>query len=155
MQFGNFLGQETDIDELDDVVSVFLGNHLHVCYIGLSCLLEALGRRGSTSVPLVGISDAPELQLIMFFLVLLIYLLTIGGNMIILFLVCLDPKLHTPMYFFLANLSVIDMFSTTVTPHNILIIFIICDNRISYESCICQMYFFGFLICDELLFYLQ
>ncbi|XP_069610555.1 olfactory receptor 2AP1-like [Ranitomeya imitator] len=99
-----------------------------------------------------GISDAPELQLIIFFLVLLIYLLTIGGNMMILFLVCLDPKLHTPMYFLLANLSVLDMFSTTVTLHNILIIFITGDNRISYESCICQMYFSGFLICDEFLF---
>ncbi|XP_073405492.1 olfactory receptor 6C3-like [Dendrobates tinctorius] len=99
-----------------------------------------------------GISDAPELQIIIFFLVLLIYLLTIGGNMIILFLVCLDPKLHTPMYFFLANLSVLDMFSTTVTLHNILIIFITGDNRISYESCICQMYFSGFMICDEFLF---
>ncbi|XP_077137658.1 olfactory receptor 2AP1-like [Ranitomeya variabilis] len=99
-----------------------------------------------------GISDSPELQLIIFFLVLLIYLLTIGGNMIILFLVCLDTKLHTPMYFLLANLSVLDMFSTTVTLHNILIIFITGDNRISYESCICQMYFSGFLICDEFLF---
>ncbi|XP_075180935.1 olfactory receptor 6C3-like [Anomaloglossus baeobatrachus] len=99
-----------------------------------------------------GISDAPQLQMIIFLLVLLIYLLTIGGNMIILFLVCLNSNLHTPMYFFLANLSVLDMFSTTVTLHNILIIFITGNNRISYESCICQMYFFGFLICDELLF---
>ncbi|XP_073498517.1 olfactory receptor 5V1-like [Phyllobates terribilis] len=99
-----------------------------------------------------GICDAPELQMIIFILVLLVYLITIGGNMIILFLICLDPKLHTPMYFFLANLSVLDMFSTTVTLHNILIIFITGDNRISFESCICQMYFFGFLICDELLF---
>ncbi|KAM4019270.1 olfactory receptor 6C3-like [Anomaloglossus baeobatrachus] len=99
-----------------------------------------------------GISDAPELQMIIFLLVLLIYLLTIGGNMIILFLVCLYSNLHTPMYFFLANLSVLDMFSTTVTLHNILIIFITGNNRISYESCICQMYFSGFLICDEFLF---
>ncbi|XP_040262319.1 olfactory receptor 6C1-like [Bufo bufo] len=99
-----------------------------------------------------GISDVPELQTSIFILVLLIYLLTLGGNMIILLLVCLDHKLHTPMYFFLANLSVLDTFSTTVTLHNILATFITGDNTISYAGCICEMYFFGFLICDELLF---
>ncbi|KAM3912228.1 olfactory receptor 5V1-like [Leptodactylus fuscus] len=99
-----------------------------------------------------GISDAPELQTIVFLSVLLLYLLTLGGNTIILLLVCLDHKLHTPMYFFLANLSVLDMFSSTVTLHNILVIFITGDNTVSYGSCLCQMYFFGFLICDELLF---
>ncbi|XP_056397360.1 olfactory receptor 1019-like [Hyla sarda] len=99
-----------------------------------------------------GISDAPELQTIIFLLVLLIYLLALGGNTIILLLVCLDHQLHTPMYFFLANLSVLDMFSTTVTLHNILVMFITGNNLVSYASCICEMYFFGFLICDELLF---
>ncbi|XP_075692792.1 olfactory receptor 5V1-like [Rhinoderma darwinii] len=100
---------------------------------------------------LKGISDAPELQTIIFFLVLLMYLLTLGGNMILLLLVLLDHKLHTPMYFFLANLSVLDMFSATVTLHNIPIMFLTGDKAVSYARCICEMYFFGFLICDELL----
>ncbi|XP_071980907.1 olfactory receptor 5V1-like [Engystomops pustulosus] len=99
-----------------------------------------------------GISDAPEVQSMIFLLVFLTYLLSLGGNTMILLLVCLDHKLHTPMYFFLANLSVLDMFSTTVTLHNILFMYITGDNTISYSGCMCQMYFFGFLICDELLF---
>ncbi|XP_075042073.1 olfactory receptor 5V1-like [Mixophyes fleayi] len=99
-----------------------------------------------------GITDVPELQAPIFLLVLLIYLGTLGGNMTILLLVYMDHHLHTPMYFFLANLSVIDMWSTTVTLHNILLIGITGNRDISYVSCIAQMYFFGSLISDELLF---
>ncbi|KAM8953764.1 olfactory receptor 5G9-like [Pelodytes ibericus] len=99
-----------------------------------------------------GISDDPELQLLIFLLVLLIYLLTLGGNMTILLLVFLDPHLHTPMYFFLANLSILDMSSATVTLHNILIIFLTGDRAIPYVTCMTQMHFCGSLFCDELLF---
>ncbi|XP_040181142.1 olfactory receptor 1019-like [Rana temporaria] len=98
-----------------------------------------------------GISDLPELQTLIFFLVLFIYLLSLGVNLTIFLLVCLDHQLHTPMYFLLTNLSVLDMFSTTVTLHNILIGFIIGDNTISYGACLSEMYIYGFLICDELL----
>ncbi|XP_075042076.1 olfactory receptor 6C3-like [Mixophyes fleayi] len=98
-----------------------------------------------------GISDVPELKTPIFLLVLLIYLITVGGNMTILLLVCMDHHLHTPMYFFLANLSILDMFSTTVTLHNVLVIFIRGENRVSYAGCMSEMYFFGFLTCDELL----
>ncbi|KAM4641757.1 olfactory receptor 8K3-like [Discoglossus pictus] len=58
---------------------------------------------------LKGISDIPELQTPIFLLVLLLYLIIIGGNMTILLLICLDPHLHTPMYFFLGNLSILDI----------------------------------------------
>ncbi|KAM8952725.1 olfactory receptor 8J2-like [Pelodytes ibericus] len=98
-----------------------------------------------------GISDDPEMQVPIFLLVLLIYLLTLGGNMTILLLVCLDPHLHTPMYFFLANLSFIDMSSATVTLHNIFIIFMTGNRTISYVTCITQMYFVGGFINIELL----
>ncbi|XP_018421032.1 PREDICTED: olfactory receptor 5V1-like [Nanorana parkeri] len=99
-----------------------------------------------------GISDIPELQAPIFLLVLFIYLFTVGGNMTIFLLVCLDHHLHTPMYFFLVNLSMIDMCSTTVTLHKILLIGLTGDQAISYFSCIAQIYFFGSFISDELLF---
>ncbi|XP_073456992.1 olfactory receptor 5V1-like [Aquarana catesbeiana] len=98
-----------------------------------------------------GISDIPELQAPIFLLVLLIYLLTLGGNMTILLLVCLNHHLHTPMYFFLVNLSMIDMCSTTVTIHKILLIGLTGNHVISYLSCIAQIYFFGSFVTDELL----
>ncbi|XP_018421031.1 PREDICTED: olfactory receptor 5V1-like [Nanorana parkeri] len=99
-----------------------------------------------------GFSDIPELQAPIFLLVLFIYLLTLGGNMTIILLVCLDHHLHTPMYFFLVNLSFIDICATTVTLHKILLINLTGDRVISYIGCIGQMYVFGSLVSDELLF---
>ncbi|KAM4641221.1 olfactory receptor 6C74-like [Discoglossus pictus] len=93
-----------------------------------------------------GISDIPELQTPIFLLVLLVYLIILGGNMTILLLICLDPHLHTPMYFFLGNLSLLDMSSTTVTLHPILVAFITGDNTVSFLGCMSQMFIFSCLV---------
>ncbi|KAM4696249.1 olfactory receptor 8J2-like [Rhinophrynus dorsalis] len=98
-----------------------------------------------------GVSDVPELQVPIFLIVLLIYLLTIGGNMTIALLVCLDPQLYTPMYFFLCNLSIIDMCSTTDTQHRVLMNFISGDKMVSFPACMAQMHIFASLTADELL----
>ncbi|XP_063288425.1 olfactory receptor 6C74-like [Pelobates fuscus] len=98
-----------------------------------------------------GISDHAELQVLIFLLVLLIYLITLGGNMTILLLVCLDRHLHTPMYFFLGNLSILDMSSTTVTLHKILANFISGNKTISFNACMTQVYIFASLTGQELL----
>ncbi|XP_056397368.1 olfactory receptor 150-like [Hyla sarda] len=104
-----------------------------------------------TNFIIVGISSVPELQLPIFLLALVIYLLTLSGNMIILLLVCLDCHLHTPMYFFLANLSILDMSSSTITLHMVLIGFISGSIMVSYGGCILQMYLWASLIGLELL----
>lgn len=98
-----------------------------------------------------GISGTPELQIPIFLLVLLIYVITLGGNMTILFLVIIDHHLHTPMYFFLSNLSVVDITSVTVTLHKILFTFITGDRRLAFIPCVAQMYVFISLVCVELL----
>ncbi|KAM4696168.1 olfactory receptor 5AR1-like [Rhinophrynus dorsalis] len=98
-----------------------------------------------------GISDIPELQPPFFFLVLLLYLISLGGNLTILLLVCLDHQLHTPMYFFLCNLSILDMSISTVTLHKVLVIFVTGNNKISFMSCISQLYFFSCFTTTELL----
>ncbi|KAM3912234.1 olfactory receptor 5B12-like [Leptodactylus fuscus] len=100
---------------------------------------------------ITGISDNPLLQFLVFLLVLLIYLTTLGGNLTILLLVCLDHHLHTPMYFFLANLSVLDISCSTITLHKILTSFILGDNTISVLECHVQIFIFLSLTCDELL----
>ncbi|XP_056397372.1 olfactory receptor 5B12-like [Hyla sarda] len=97
-----------------------------------------------------GISDDPELQAPIFVLVLLIYLVVLVGNMSLLLLVCLDSHLHTPMYFFLANLSIVDMMSPTVTLHKILLTFITGDNMVPYIPCLLQFYIFASLTSHEL-----
>ncbi|XP_040181056.1 olfactory receptor 150-like [Rana temporaria] len=100
---------------------------------------------------IVGISDVPEMQLPIFLIVLFIYLITFGGNMTILSLICLDHRLHIPMYFFLANLSILDMASSSVTLFKILASFITGNSMISYQACILQLYICASLIGLELL----
>ncbi|KAM4641750.1 olfactory receptor 6C74-like [Discoglossus pictus] len=100
---------------------------------------------------LEGISDIPNMRAPIFYLVLLLYLAILGGNTTILQLVCLDRQLHTPMYFFLGNLSLMNMSSTTITLHNTLVSFISHDNTVSVRSCFSQFYFFASLAADELL----
>ncbi|KAM4641923.1 olfactory receptor 6C74-like [Discoglossus pictus] len=99
---------------------------------------------------LKGISDMPELQTTIFLLVLIVYLIILGGNMTIFLLICLDPHLHTPMYFFLGNLSLLDMSSTTVTLHSTLVTFITGDNTMSFLGCMSQMFIFSCLVVNEL-----
>ncbi|KAM4641790.1 olfactory receptor 2AP1-like [Discoglossus pictus] len=97
-----------------------------------------------------GISDIPELQTPIFLLILLIYLVTLSGNMTILLLICLDPQLHSPMYFFLGNLSLLDMSSTTVTLQSTLVAFVTGDNTVSFLGCMSQLFIFSCLADNEL-----
>ncbi|KAM3912196.1 olfactory receptor 2AP1-like [Leptodactylus fuscus] len=99
---------------------------------------------------LKGISDVPELQVLIFLVVLLIYLICLGGNLTILLLVCCDRHLHTPMYFFLANLSVIDISGSTTTLHRIFVIFATHNHIISTLACMAQVYIFCTLTSNEI-----
>ncbi|KAM4641292.1 olfactory receptor 5B12-like [Discoglossus pictus] len=98
-----------------------------------------------------GISDVPELQVVIFIVVLLLYLTTLAGNFIIVLLVCMDSLLHTPMYFFLANLSILDISCSTLTLHKILTSFVLNDKTVSFFSCLTQVYFFACFTSNELL----
>ncbi|KAG8552809.1 hypothetical protein GDO81_003081 [Engystomops pustulosus] len=97
-----------------------------------------------------GISDVPEMQVPIFILVLAIYLITLGGNLTILLLICLDHHLHNPMYFFLGNLSVVDICCSTITLHRILLSFLTGNKTISVTECMIQTYMFGSLAGHEL-----
>ncbi|XP_053545505.1 olfactory receptor 5V1-like [Bombina bombina] len=97
-----------------------------------------------------GFSEVPEFQAIIFCLVLLIYIISIAGNLIIVILVCLDSYLKTPMYFFLCNLSLLDISSVTVTLHKILLIYISGNNKVSFLGCMTQLFLFVALVGDEL-----
>ncbi|KAM3912223.1 olfactory receptor 6C1-like [Leptodactylus fuscus] len=99
---------------------------------------------------LKGFSDTPELQIIVFVVVLFIYLITLGGNMTILILICLERHLHTPMYFFLANLSIIDISFTTANEHKIFISFLTGDQTISFYGCMIQCFMSGSFTIHEL-----
>ncbi|KAM3919877.1 olfactory receptor 2G3-like [Leptodactylus fuscus] len=90
---------------------------------------------------LPGLSTIPHLQIIGFLVFMVMYIITLAGNCLLLITVRISPTLHTPMYFFLSNLSFIDIcFSSTIVPV-ILINTLSKDNRISVGACVFQMFF--------------
>ncbi|XP_030042395.1 olfactory receptor 6-like [Microcaecilia unicolor] len=99
---------------------------------------------------ILGFHEFPELQIPLFILFLLIYLTILMGNLTIILIVCLDPHLHTPMYFFLSNLSFLDISCTSVSLPKLLDILLRKAHRVSMTGCFTQMYFFLSLACTEI-----
>ncbi|XP_039728765.1 LOW QUALITY PROTEIN: olfactory receptor 8A1 [Pteropus medius] len=98
---------------------------------------------------LKGLTNRPELQLPLFLLFLLIYSVTMIGNLGIITLICLNAQLHTPMYYFLSNLSLVDLcYSSVITP-KMLVNFVSEENIISYAGCMLQLYFFLVFVIAE------
>ncbi|KAM6159793.1 olfactory receptor 5B3-like isoform 2-T2 [Erethizon dorsatum] len=96
-----------------------------------------------TEFLLLGLTDDPHLQLPLFVTFLLIYTLTVVGNLGMILLILLDPHLHTPMYFFLGNLSLVDFsYSSAVTP-TVMAGLLTGNKVISYNACAAQMFLFG------------
>ncbi|XP_042834354.1 olfactory receptor-like protein OLF4 [Panthera tigris] len=91
---------------------------------------------------LLGFSERPELQPLLFGLFLSMYLITVFGNLLILLAISSDSHLHTPMYFFLANLSFVDICFTSTTVPKMLWNIQTQTKVITYEDCITQMNFF-------------
>uniref|UniRef100_G3TZW1 Olfactory receptor n=2 Tax=Loxodonta africana TaxID=9785 RepID=G3TZW1_LOXAF len=95
-----------------------------------------------TEFILVGLTNTPGLQVPLFILFTLIYLISVFGNLGMMTLILLNSRLHTPMYFFLSNLSLVDLgYSSAVTP-KVMAGFLVGDNIISYNACAAQMFFF-------------
>nr|XP_034957304.1 olfactory receptor 1020-like [Zootoca vivipara]XP_034991315.1 olfactory receptor 1020-like [Zootoca vivipara] len=95
-----------------------------------------------TEFILLGLSNNPEAQIILFGFFLVIYLVALIGNILIFLIISLDNRLHNPMYFFLANLSVVDIGYTTSTVPKMLMNYLSKDKSISLAGCFSQMYFF-------------
>ncbi|KAM6160797.1 olfactory receptor 5B2-like [Erethizon dorsatum] len=91
---------------------------------------------------LLGLTGIPELRVPLFIMFTLIYLITLLGNLGMVTLILLDSRLHTPMYFFLSNLSLVDcVYSSAVTP-KVMAGLLTGDQVISYGGCAAQMFFF-------------
>ncbi|XP_028625922.1 olfactory receptor 5B3-like [Grammomys surdaster] len=96
-----------------------------------------------TQFILLGLTDDPDLQLPLFIIFLLIYIITMLGNLGMILLILLDSRLHTPMYIFLGNLSLVDFcYSSAVTP-KVIAGLLMGDKIISYNDCAAQMFFFA------------
>ncbi|XP_077713631.1 olfactory receptor 7G3-like [Canis aureus] len=114
--------------------------------------MESENRTEVSEFILLGLSEDPELLPLLFGLFLTMYLVTMLGNLLIILAVGSDSHLHTPMYFFLANLSFVDIsFTSTIVPK--MLVNIQTQNKaITYAGCLTQLYFFMVFICmDNLL----
>ncbi|XP_041521417.1 olfactory receptor 1361-like [Microtus oregoni] len=95
-----------------------------------------------TEFLLLGLTGQSEKEEIVFGMFLWMYLVTISGNLLIMLAISCDPRLHTPMYFFLANLSSVDISAPSVTVPKALVNHVLGSKSISYTECMVQIYFF-------------
>ena len=108
------------------------GNHTHV-----------------TEFILMGVSDHPELQIPFFCVFLIIYGLTLAGNLGIVILTSVDSQLQTPMYFFLKHLAIINLGNSSVIAPQMLVNFLVTKKTISYYACAAQLGgFIAFVVAE-------
>ncbi|NXH14997.1 O12D3 protein, partial [Bucco capensis] len=111
--------------------------------------LAMLNKTEVSEFILLCLTDLQQLQHIFFISFLLLYLTCLLGNGAIVATVIAEPRLHTPMYFFLANLSCLDIFYSTVTVPKMLTGFLFGHQPISFAGCLAQLHFFHFLGSTE------
>ncbi|XP_075409002.1 olfactory receptor 6C75-like [Tenrec ecaudatus] len=105
-----------------------------------------------TEFILLGLTDDPLWQVVLFIFLLITYMLSVTGNLIIITLTLSDPHLQTPMYFFLRNFSFLEISFTSVCTPRFLVTIVTGDKTISYNGCVAQLFFFILLGVTE--FYL-
>ena len=97
---------------------------------------------------LMGFSDVRELQILYFFVFLALYTMSVTGNLLIIIAVVLDYHLHTPMYFFILNLAMMDLGSVSVTVPKSIATSVTDDRSISYAGCVAQVFFYVFFLAS-------
>nr|XP_033799947.1 olfactory receptor 1009-like [Geotrypetes seraphini] len=107
----------------------------------------ALNTLKVTEFIILGFFEFPEMQFLLFLVFLIIYLMSLTGNLLIIITVCSNSYLHSPMFFFLINLSFLEICYVTVTVPKLLAVLIAENKTISFAQCMIQMYLF--LVCTD------
>ena len=123
--------------KITHAIFIFPGSHLHH--------MEPGNNTQFSEFFLLGLSEEQELQPLIFGLFLSMYLITVFGNLLIILVTISDSHLHTPMYFFLSNLSFVDMCFTSTTIPKMLQNIENQSKVITYEGCIIQVFFLHIL----------
>ncbi|KAM4707037.1 olfactory receptor 6P1-like [Discoglossus pictus] len=98
---------------------------------------------------LLGFPTSRPIQILLFSIFLLVYVLTIAENLFVIVRIWSSFKLHKPMYFFLGHLSFLEMWYISVTVPKLLSVFLMESRNISFTACMTQLYFFSSLVCTE------
>ena len=120
--------------KINHVIFIFLGSHLHH--------MEPSNNTQFSEFFLLGFSDNPELQPLIFGLFLSMYLIAVFGNLLIILVTNSDSHIHTPMYFFLSNLFFVDICFTSTTIPKMLQNIQTQSKVITCEGYIVQTYFY-------------
>ncbi|XP_074838761.1 olfactory receptor 5G3-like isoform X1 [Carettochelys insculpta] len=100
---------------------------------------------------LLGFGNVPEMETLLFLLLLLIYIVTMTGNTLIITLVVTDQHLQTPMYIFVGNLSFLEICYSSAILCRLLASLLTGNKTISVSGCLVQLYFFGIMANSEAL----
>ncbi|XP_073518201.1 olfactory receptor 5V1-like [Phyllobates terribilis] len=101
-----------------------------------------VGNSTVTEFILLGFLALISVQILLFNVFLVFYMLTLSGNFLIILITSASKALHTPMYFFIWNLSLLEIFYTSVTIPKMLLNFILKTTSITFSACVAQVYFF-------------
>ncbi|XP_066840421.1 uncharacterized protein [Anser cygnoides] len=129
-------------------------NSMLLALLYVEKMLQRKGLDNHTTDPgflLLGFSDHPCLPSVCFTVFLIIYLMVLIGNSLIVLITVMDSSLHNPMYFFLRNLSFLEICYTSTTLPKMLVAFLTGDGRISFLGCAAQLYFLTMLGSTECL----
>ncbi|XP_008839927.1 olfactory receptor 4F4-like [Nannospalax galili] len=97
-----------------------------------------------------GLAPTQNIQVLLFIIFLMLYLLITSGNIVIMILITTDHHLHSPMYFLLANLSFVDMWLSSVTTPKMITDFLRGNKTISFAGCMSQIFFAHFIAAGEM-----
>uniref|UniRef100_A0A452H206 Olfactory receptor n=1 Tax=Gopherus agassizii TaxID=38772 RepID=A0A452H206_9SAUR len=100
----------------------------------------------------LGLTNQQDLQVVLFMVFLMFFVTTLVGNLGMIILISIDSRLHTPMYFFLCNLSLIDLGCSLSVAPKMMVNFLAERKTISYSGCTTQMFFFGFCVLADCYF---
>ncbi|XP_061448001.1 olfactory receptor 13G1-like [Rhineura floridana] len=112
--------------------------------------IEIKNQSAAMEFTLAGLTSSAELQTLLFWIFAFIYATALSGNFLLIFTICSSRKLHTPMYFLLINLSLVNVFSISVTTPKLLQTLWTHTKTISFYGCIIQVFLFIWALGTEL-----
>ena len=131
-------GEADNINTLNhDILIIFLQK-------GMKKISDSMDEKNYTTVKefiLLGFTTDLCLRRALFYIFLIIYISSLLGNITLVSLICADSRLHTPMYFFIGNLSFLDLWYASVYALQILMTCISDDKHISFAGCLAQFFF--------------
>lgn len=114
-----------------------------------SCIMKGENQTVLFEFIILGFSNLNELKFLLFTIFLVAYICTLGGNTFVILVTMIDPRLHTPMYFFLENLAFLDICYTTTNVPQMMVHLLSERKSISYLGCIVQLFAFIFFVGSE------